>query len=663
MFRTSRFALTATSLATFVMTGWLVAQQARQVNDDMLRDAGKTGDEWITPGLNWAEQRYSPLFQVNASNVSRLGLAWTMDIPAAAGTQTTRHEGTPLMYDGKLYSIGPWSVVYAVDARSGKLAWQANPDVNQAVWQSRICCGVVNRGIAMFEGKILAPVVDGRLRAYDAVSGRVVWDTRVAPETQPYTITMAPRVIKGGKVIVGLSGGEYGVRGMFVAVDATTGAIAWRYFTVPGDPSKPFEQPELADWAKSWDASKKWWEVGGGGPVWNGFAYDPDSDTVYVGTGQPATWTDLSRGKGDALCTNCIIAVRGATGKYLWHYQTTPGDNWDYDSIADIVLADLTIDGRKRSVLMHAPKNGFFYVLDRRTGELISAEPWVTVSWSSGIDKRTGRPIVNPEALYGEDGVNVMPGPGGGHVWPPMSFNPNTGLVYIPSTIGTGYNYIANPEYEAVSTNIGVDGKGQFNMGTGKAKAKAGAAKGGLAPGLDATAAAVAGAAKGGAGKGGDKGAAKGAPGPFIPTIGPSGRGSMLSAWDPVTQSERWRAMNGSAGFNSGGTLSTAGNLVFSSTPVQGQSHLLVYRADTGEQLLDLPTGLNQIGPPMTYLIEGKQYVVFAGGPMGGGGNGGGAGKGGDAKGGAKAVAAPAPISRMVALVIDGTKPLPGADQ
>ncbi|MEO8097559.1 MAG: PQQ-binding-like beta-propeller repeat protein [Acidobacteriota bacterium] len=690
--RSNKIILSLGSVAALAMTAWMaVAQQPRQITEDVLRDAGKTGEEWVTYGINWSEQRYSQLFQINNTNVSRLGMAWTMDIPAASGNGTTRHEGTALISNGVLYSIGPWSVVYAVDARTGKEIWHQNPDVNQAVWQSRICCGVVNRGIALYEGNVIAPVVDGRLRAYDAQTGRVVWDTRVSPENMPYTITMAPRVIKGGKVIIGVSGGEYGVRGFFDAYDAKTGVRAWRYYTVPGDPSKPFEQPEFADWAKTWDASKKWWELGGGAPVWNGFAYDPDTDTVYVGTGQPATWTDMSRGKGDALCTDCIIAVRGATGKYIWHYQTTPGDNWDYDSIADIMLADLPINGKKRAVLMHAPKNGFFYVLDRKTGELLSAEPWVTVSWATGVDLKTGRPRVNPEANYGAESISVMPGPGGGHVWVPWSFNPNTGLVYIPSTIGGGYTYQANPEYTPLPTDIGPTGRGNMNMGTGQAKGKAkGGPPVGLAPGLDATAVAAAGGAPGpgatkggappavvvagnapaagaggpGAAKGGGgapgRGAAKGPPVPQPPSVGPTGRGNILSAWDPVTQTERWRAENAAAGYNQGGTLSTAGNLVFSSAPTAGQSHLLAFKADTGEKVLDLPTGLSQLGPPMTFMLDGKQYIVIAGGPIqaGGGGFGGGGGGGaGAAKGGAPV---PPPISRMVALVLDGTKPLPG---
>lgn len=661
---------------------WMaVAQQPRLITDEVLASAGVNGEEWISYNVNWFEQRYSTLTQINANNVKRLGLAWSYDIPRAAGNPQNRQEATHLFHNGRLYSISPWSVVYAVDAKTGKEIWHQDPDVNQQIWQSRICCGVVNRGLALYEGNVIAPVVDGRMRAYDAATGRLVWETRVAPENMAYTITMAPRVIKGGKVVIGLSGGEYGVRGQFLAVDARTGELAWRFYTVPGDPSKPFEQPIYEEWAKTWDPAKEWWKIGGGGPVWNGFAYDPEADLVYVGTGQPGPWTDVHRGKGDALCTNCIIAVRGATGKYVWHYQTTPGDNWDYDSIADIMLADLNIGGRQRKVLMHAPKNGFFYVLDRRTGELLSAEPWVTVSWASGINLKTGRPIVNPEANYGTEGVQVMPGPGGGHVWPPWSFNPTTGLVYIPSTIGSGYNYAASETFTPAPTDIGPTGRGQMNMGTAFGGGRGAAGRGGaggrgagapggpggqpVAPGLDTAAVAAAGDGRAGAGRGAPAGGAAAAPGGGrggpqpspIPTIGPAGRGNILSAWDPVTQTERWRAEGGAAGFNSGGTLATAGNLVFSSV----NNRLLAFRADTGELLLDLETGLSQMGPPMTFMIDGKQIIAVAGGPPQQGGGRGGPGGGGAPGAGRGApdpnTPPPAP-SKLLALALDGA-PIP----
>src|SRR5215831_2267111 len=289
-----------------------------------------------------------------------------------------------------------------------------------------------------------------------------------------YTITMAPRVIKGGKVIIGVSGGEYAIRGFFSAYDVNDGKLAWRFYTVPGDPSKPFENPALEPAAKTW--SNGWWKIGGGGAVWNGMAYDGDNDIVYVGTGQPGPWTDMHRGPGDNLYANSIVAVRGATGQLVWYYQEVPGDDWDYDSIADLMLLDLRINGRNRQVIIHAPKDGFFYVLDRKTGEVISADPITKVSWASGIDLKTGKPSVNPEARYRTTAVRVMPGPSGGHVWEPWSYSPMSGLVYFPGAAGGSYIYRADPNYTPAPTDIGPTGRGRMNMGTG---AGAGGGQGG----------------------------------------------------------------------------------------------------------------------------------------------------------------------------------------
>lgn len=358
-------------------------------------------------------------------------------------------------------------------------------------------------------------------------------------------------------------------------------------------------------------------------------AYDPDDDLLYVGTGQPGPWTEVSRGPGDNLYSDCILAVRGATGQLVWYYQEVPGDDWDYDSIADLMLADLPVNGSPRKVVMHAPKDGFFYVLDRRTGELLSADPWVTVTWASGVNLKTGRPVINPEARYGKEGVSVMPGPGGGHVWPPWSFNPTTGLVYVPSTIGAAYSYAANPDFKPTPPDLGPSGRGQMNMGTAF-----------------------------GAGGPGGRGGPVATPAPRIPSIGPAGRGNILVAWDPVAKHERWRGL--AAGFNQGGTLSTAGNLVFSSV----NTRLLAYRADTGEQVLDLATGLSQMGPPMTFQLDGKQYIAVAGGPPpapGGGRAGFAGGRGAAPPPGVEApstVAAPAQPSKMLVLMLDG-KPIP----
>jgi len=690
-------------LAILSISVAVLAQQGKKIDDNALKNAGKNKEEWISYNRDWSETRYSPLDQITASNVSKLGLAWSLDIPnVGAGT---RQEATNLISNGVLYSITPYSLVYAVDARTGKILWQSDPETNRA---ASACCGVVNRGLALYEGKVIAPVLDGRLRALDMQSGKVLWESRVTPTNLPYTITMAPRVIKGGRVIVGASGGEYAVRGFFAAYDANTGKELWKFYTVPGDPSKPFEQPIYAEWAKTWDASKKWWVAGGGGPVWGGVAYDPDEDLVYVGSGQPGPWTSVSRGSGDNLCTDCIIAVKGSTGKYVWHYQTTPGDDWDYDSIADITLAELTINGRQRKVLMHAPKNGFVFVIDRITGQFISAEPWVTVNWASGFDPKTGKANVNPAARYGTAAsVNITPGPGGGHVWVPWSFNPNTKLLYIPSTSGQrGYTFQADPNFVIASAEIAEGGRGRMQMGTGGggggggargggggAAGGAGAARGaappatGLAPGLDANAVGLpggAGAGRGGAAQGGAPGGAPAAPNcmlstaaanggrgggggapatpqPGLPFIGPSANGNILVAWNPVTQKEAWRGpANSAAGYNQGGTLTTGGNLVFASVT----GCFLAFKADTGEQVLGLATGLPASpGPPMTFMLDGKQYIAVAGATGGGGGRGGGGGGAGGGAGGGRGAAAPTgpqpSQARMLLLVLDG-KPVTG---
>jgi len=642
-------------VALTVAGAWVgLAQQPRRVNDDLLKTGSKSGDEWVSYGVNWAEQRFSPLKEIDATNVSRLGLAWSTELPLAAGNPQTHQENTPLVFNGVLYGITPWSIAYAVDLKTHKEIWRADPAVDQAVWQSRICCGVVNRGIALYEGKVIAPVVDGRLRALDAATGKILWEVRVSPDNQAYTITMAPRVIKGGRVIIGVSGGEFVVRGFFSAYDAQTGKLDWRFYTVPGDPSKPFEHPELAAAVKTW--SNEWWKMGGGAGVWNGMAYDGDNDIVYVGTGQPGPWTDMHRGAGDNLYANSIVAVRGATGKMVWYYQEVPGDNWDYDSIADLMLVDLRINNRNRQVIMHAPKDGFFYVLDRVTGELISGDPITKVSWASGIDAKTGKPLVNPGALYRTDAVVVKPGPSGGHVWQPWSYSPATGLVYFPGTAGGSYTYRADPNYVPASTIIEPAGRGRQQMGTAAGGGGRGGNRGarGAAP-TDVLPAAVAAAT---AGNNAPNPAPAPAPPPAaaptpepLPEIGPDGpTGNVLYAWDPIARKERWRAPGGSAGAFAGGSLATAGNLVFSSV----NDRLIAYRADTGEKLAEIQLGTNQMGPPISFTIDGKQYLAVTAAQGGAGGAGAGAGRG------AAAAAAPPRPANLLVLTLDGKAPLPG---
>ena len=641
-----KFSLTIVAV-TLVGTLIGLAQQPRRVNDALLKTGSTSGEEWVANGTNWAEQRHSPLKEINATNVSRLGLAWSAEIPLAPGNET-HQENTPLVFNGVLYGITPWSITYAIDLRTHKELWRADPAVDQGIWRSRICCGVVNRGLALYEGKVVAPVVDGRLRALDAATGKVLWEVRVSPDNQPYTITMAPRVIKGGRIVIGVSGGEYAVRGFFSAYDVETGKMAWRFYTVPGDPSKPFEHPDLEAAAKTW--SGEWWKLGGGAGVWNGMAYDDDNDIVYVGTGQPGPWTDTWRGPGDNLYANSIVAVRGATGKLVWYYQEVPGDNWDYDSIADLMLLDLNIGGRTRQVIMHAPKSGFFYVLDRVTGEFISGDPITKVSWSSGFDAK-GKPIVNPGARYRTTPVTVMPGPSGGHVWQPWTYSPLTGLVYFPGAAGGSSRYSADPNFVPKPTDVGPTGRGQMNMGTGGGGGGGGGrgGRGGNNANTPADLPAAVAAAQGAAAP--PPPAPPAASPEPLPVIGPDGvTGNVLYAWDPIARKERWRVQGGGAGPFAGGSLSTAGNLVFSSV----NNRLLGYNAQTGEKIFDLDLGTAQMGPPISFAVDGKQYIAVTAGPGGGGG----AGRGGGGAGGA--APAPRPASLFV-LGLDGKAPLPYA--
>jgi quinohemoprotein ethanol dehydrogenase len=571
---------------TLVAAGLTLAQQTthgqqsqgRRVDDGVLRNAVASGEDWLTYGLDQGEKRYSALTQIDASNVTRLAPAWSFDIPGGNNNAPSgggNQEATLLASNGVLYGITTWSVVYAVDARTGKQLWKWDPEVNRPAVQMKICCGVVNRGVALYENKVIAPIIDGRLVALDTASGKPVWETRVEYPQNQYTLTMAPRIAKG-KVLIGASGSEYPVRGFVDAFDASTGQKAWRFYTVPGDPKKPFENEAMRKAAPTW--SGEWYKMGGGATVWDGMAYDPQANLVYFGTGNGGPWPEVLRGSQgkDNLYVCSIIAVNPDNGEMRWYYQAVPGDSWDYDSVQQLTLADITIAGRARRVIMQANKNGYFYVIDRITGEFISASPFAPLNWSEAMDKKTGRPFIHPRAFYGSEPVTIFPGPLGAHNWSPMSFNPQTGLVYVPAALLSSSTYTVNP-------SMFVYREGGRNTGTGR---------GAAAPDPDPNAP---------------------PPTPFVPPmVGPTDgqRGGVLIAWDPVTQTERWRREGGGA--SGGGTVTTASNLLLQVVP---DGRLIVYSADKGEKLHEINTGLRLgMGPPITYMVDGKQYVTVLGG-------------------------------------------------
>jgi quinohemoprotein ethanol dehydrogenase len=571
-------------LVPFVFAGTLMAQ-ARRVDDAALKNAGKTGEEWITYGSTLGETRYSPLKQIDVTNASRVGLEWSFDLGKGGGNQ----EATPLFWNGTIYAVTNWSVVHAIDARTGKQRWKWDPEINQDATRGKICCGIVNRGLAIYQDKIITALNDGRLQALDAETGRPLWEARVSYPQENYSITMAPRIAKG-KVIIGVSGSEYPVRGFFSAFDAETGHFAWKFYTVPGDPSKPFENPALKKAAETW--SGEWWKLGGGGTVWDGMAYDPEADLIYIGTGNGGPWPEeLRQSKGkDNLYVCSILAVKPETGELKWYFQPVPGDSWDFDSVQQLLLADITVKGRQRKVLMQANKDGFYYVIDRVSGQFISGSPFAKVTWAKGLNEATGRPIINAEAHYGSEAVTLAPGPGGAHNWAPMAFNPTTGLVYIPTSTDSSSTFALDPNFtvKPVGTNIGI----VRNPGT----------PGGPPPPPD-----VAGA--------GASTPAKPAPPkpPSPPAIGPTppeGQRGMLVAWDPATQTERWRTPGG--GSIGGGALTTGGNLVFQ---VVNDGRLVIYSADKGDKLYEVQTNLRGgMGPAITYMLDGKQYLAFMGG-------------------------------------------------
>lgn len=533
-----------------------VGSQARSASVDHADIVAAAADDWLTHGRDYAEQRYSPLDTINADTVRELGLAWYFDVPTERGM-----EATPIVIDGRMYVTGSWSIVYALDAATGEELWRYDPEVPKS-WGQYACCDVVNRGVAAWGDSIFVGTLDGYLVSLDAASGTVNWKVDTIDRQPPYTITGAPRVING-QVIIGNGGADLGVRGYVSAYDAATGELAWRFHTVPGNPDNGFENEALAAAADTWTG--EWWQHGGGGTVWDSMAYDPELGLLYIGVGNGSPWNQRKRSPegGDNLFLSSIVALRPATGEYVWHYQTTPGDTWDFTATQHIVLADLEIDGATRQVLMQAPKNGFFYVLDRTDGSLISAEPYVAVTWATGIDAATGRPVEAPNARY-ESGMFLnMPSGLGGHNWHPMSFSPATGLVYLPSQdLPAPYLEDSGFEFADGFWNTGIDLR---TLET---------------PADPAIAAEVAKMVRG-----------------------------QLVAWDPVEQREVWRYQH--LGPWNGGTLATAGGLVFQGSLV---GEFAAYDASTGERLWVTNAQTGVAAAPASYAVDGEQYVAVAAG-------------------------------------------------
>jgi quinohemoprotein ethanol dehydrogenase len=545
--------LAASSAAPIVTTA------STGIDTDRLSDEAN-GDDWGSYGRTYSENHYSPLTQITTGNVARLGLAWSLDL-----NTPLRADSQPLAANGILYVATGLSVVQAVDAISGRVLWRYDPDV-AAVGGRKLRSGWGIRGLALWKDRVIVGTQDGRLIGLNAKTGTLVWSKQTLDKTVDAMgeadITGAPRVFDG-KVVIGFGGAERWARGAVSCFDAETGKFLWRFYTVPGDPAKGFENDTMAMAAKTWTG--EWWKYGGGGTVWNAMTYDPELKRLYIGTGNggPWNWRIRNPGQGDNLFLASIVALDAETGKYVWHYQENPNEAWDYNSTMDMEMATLSIEGRQRKVLMHAPKNGFYYVVDRETGKLISAEKIGQVSWAKGVDLKTGRPIENPGIRYENGPILQWPGTYGTHNWQPMSFSPKTGLAYIP-TIHQADIYSADginaASWQPVNDawNTGMGGAGTL----------------------------------------------------VAPTDSFS---STLQAWDPVAQKARWTVP--APGIVNGGTMATGGGLIF-------QGHidgtLNAYDAGTGKLLWHFPAGVSVLGAPISYTAKGRQMVSVVVGPPSG---------------------------------------------
>jgi quinohemoprotein ethanol dehydrogenase len=544
--------------------------------------------DWLTGGRDFRQSYYSPLTLIDKTNVTGLGFAWQYEVEATEG-----FESTPIVVNGSMFSSGPRGVVYSVDAKTGKERWVFRPDIDLSFIRRAASGNPANRGVAVSNGLVYVGSLDGYLYALDAESGAVRWKVDTFTDRERgYTLSGAPYIAKD-VVVIGNAGGDADARGYITAYDLTSGRQQWRFFIVPGDPAKGFEHPELEVAAKTWDPNSPW-EVGLGGTAWDGMAYDPELNLLYVGTGNgvPHPRKLRSPAGGDNLFLSSILAIDPDSGRLVWHYQTTPADNWDYTATQKMILADLEIRGRKRSVLMQAPKNGFFYVLDRKTGELLSAEPFVQVNWASHIDPETGRPVETGKADYSLEPKLVFPSLYGGHNWQPMSYSESTGLVYIPA--------IEEPAVFAMEEPF-VYQKGGYNTSANY-----------LFPLRDGLVSLW-----------GESRRPKNMPSLEALTAGQpdyTTRG-FLRAWDPVNQRLVWEKETSGdfvghrfATWNGGGVMSTAAGLVFQG---RGTGDLVILDAATGAELHSIDVGTSMTAAPMTYLLGGEQYVAIMAGAGG----------------------------------------------
>jgi len=547
-------ALGATTYAALLPIAWAQTASRKPAAVDQARLEAAAGEpqNWMTYGGSYDEQRFVTLDKITPANIGTLGLAWSYEFDTDRG-----QEATPLVVDGVMYVSSAWSKVYALDARTGKLLWQFDPEVDgqHAVYA---CCDVVNRGVAVWKGKVFVGTIDGRLIAVDAGTGKQLWSVQTTDRAQPLTITGAPRVFND-KVVIGNGGADLCcARGYVTAYDTQTGEQIWRFYTVPGDPAKgpdnAASDPIMAKATASW--AGKWYDYGGGGTVWDTIVYDKEENLLYIGVGNGTPWNRMvrSEGKGDNLFLGSIVALDPDTGAYRWHYQESPGDSWDFTSTAPIMLATLNMGGQPRKVLMHAPKNGFFYIIDRKTGKVLSAKNFVKTTWAESIDLATGRPNFAKNAYYEEGPFVVLPTSLGAHSWHPMSYSPKTGLVYIPA-MQRAAAYANDPNFKLVD--------GRWATATTR---------------------------------------------PAVAEPLPETWGALI-AWDPLAQKEVWRVPQ--QDMWNGGTLATATDLVFAGN---GHGEFNVYGARDGKKLWGFDAQTGVIAGPMSYSVNGEQYVAVLSG-------------------------------------------------